>query len=177
MEELLYTPFDMAAIISKLQMDCHVAADFVRQVWANEHNFIHWKYRDDERIWAKNVDFWLRYLSDQEELVAEMPSIIQDIKDIGGDFQEEIPVYDDADLDFFFKSARLRILYGGGHDYVRFKRRSLMARYGKAKASLKRLGYYHQRLYFYHLQTYLPGRIECDIKDTGIDDTVVLRVI
>lgn len=180
MDKLLYSSLDLATVISGLEMGCQGAAIFLNQIWAHDRLFLQDKYRYNKRLLVKNVDFWQNYLADQPALDAEIPAILQDIQDIGGEFLEELGEkdgYDDADFDLFFKGARMRILFVDGQDCIKFRRRSLQAKYGKEKTSLKRLTYYYQRLYFYHLQTYIKNKIECRIEETTLDEVVTLRVV
>ena len=67
---------------------------------------------------------------DKEALDAEFPAIkkllsTKDLKISDDDFTADY-----SDLDLFFKSIRLRILYIGKQDYVRIKLRTLLKRYG-----------------------------------------------
>ena len=83
---------------------------------------------------------------------------------------------DYSDLDLFFKSIRLRILYIGKQDYVRIKLRTLLKRYGLKRRSQKFIDKFLLCIWFYQLQIYLPGNKECDIRKVNVDDTIIFRI-
>ncbi len=108
---------------------------------------------------------------------AEFPVIQRDILAIVRELDENSYITNDFNLDLFFKSVRLGILYGGGKPYVRVKRRTLMIRYGYKRISPLLLEHFNQCVYFYHLQPYVRDHIKCCIKDVGIDEMIVLPVV
>ena len=109
-------------------------------------------------------------------LDAEFPAIkkllsTKDIEISDGDFTADY-----SDLDLFFKSIRLRILYIGKQDYVRIKLRTLLKRYGLKRRSQKFIDKFLLCIWFYQLQIYLPGNKECDIRKVNVDDTIIFRI-
>ena len=177
MEELLYSALDLAAIISSMELGCKAQSAFLDQVWENEKPFLWSGYRNNRRQMLLDVSYWLSYLSDKATIDAEFPVILRDIRTTGGDLVKENYVSDYADLDLFFKSIRLRILYGGGKDYVRIKRRTLMKRYGYKRLSPALTEHFNRFIYFYHLQPFVRDLVECQIDKVDIDDMIVFRVI
>lgn len=176
MEELCYTTLDLAAIISGMNLGCQTQADFLDRVWENEKTFLQKDYRDNKRQMILDVSYWLTYFSDKPAIDAEFPVIQRDVKAMGGELEADAYVIDTSGLDLFFKSARLRILYGDGKPYIRVKRRTLMGKYGYKRMSPTLINYFHQCIYFYHLQPYVRDYVECQIEDVGIDEMVVFRV-
>lgn len=177
MDRLCYSSLDLAAIISSMNLGCRAQADLLEQIWENERPFLQQKYRNNKRQLILDTYYQMTYLSDKPAIDAEFPHIQGDIRAVGGDLLEEDYNTDDSGLDLFFKSARLRILYGGGKPYVRVKRRTLIGRYGYRRISAQLVEYFNQCIYFYHLQPYVLGGVSCRIEDVGIDEMIVFRVV
>lgn len=177
MEELCYSALDLAAIISSMGMGCRATADFLEQVWKGERPFLQKIYRENKRQLILDVNYWLTYLSDKPAIDAEFPMIQKDALALGNELPADTYVGDRSGLDLFFKSARLRILYGGGREYITIKRRTLMAKYGYKRLSPVLVEYFNQCTYFYHLQPYMRDWIECRIEEVGIDERIIFRLI
>ncbi len=177
MEELCYTALDLAVIISSMNLGCQGQADFLDRVWENEKPFLQKDYRDNKWQLILDVSYWLTYFSDKPTIDAEFPIIQRDIEATGGELEIDAYITDVSGLDLFFKSARLRILYGSGKPYVRVKRRTLMGKYGYKRMSPTLVNYFHHCIYFYHLQSYVRDYVECQIEDVGIDEMIVFRII
>lgn len=75
------------------------------------------------------------------------------------------------------KMKRLQILYLDGQGYVRMKLRTLLKSYGYKRRTQDLLKYFRDCMLFYHIQTYLRGKEECDIGEIGLDERIILRVI
>ena len=84
---------------------------------------------------------------------------------------------DFSNLDLFFKSIRIRILYGNGNDYVRIKLRSLLTQYGYQRRSQLLLQHIKRCMLFYHLEATLRGGAACDIETCDLDKMLIFRVI
>ena len=177
MEELLYSALDLAAIISSMDLGCRAQAVFLEQIWENERAFLWSGYRDNKRQMILDTSYWLTYFSDKPTIDAEFPMIQRDAQATGGELLTENYTSDYADLDLFFKSARLRILYGGGKGYIRLKRRTLMKRYGYKKMSPLLMEHFHRCIYFYHLQPFVRDYVKCQIENVNIDEMIIFRVI
>ncbi len=118
-----------------------------------------------------DVSYWLTYFSDKPAIDAEFSMIQRDVKATGSELEADAYITDTSGLNLFFKSARLRILYGGGKPYVQVKRRRLMGKYGYKRMSPTLVNY------FYHLQPYMRDFVECQIEDVGIDEMIVFRIV
>ncbi len=177
MEQLCYSPLDIAVIISSMDLSCQAQVKFMEQIWAYERSFIQSIYRDNKRRLILDTAYWLTYLSEKPTIDVEFPMIQRDMIAIDKVLTEEMYITDHVDLDLFFKSMRLRILYGDGKPYLRIKRRTLMKKYGYKRLSPILIEYFHQCISFYHLQPYMRGQIKCKIEDVGIDEMIVFRVI
>ena len=84
---------------------------------------------------------------------------------------------DYPDVDIFFKSLRLRILYVGNQDYVRMKLRTLLTAYGYKRRSQGLMDYLSDCMFFFHIQPYIRGGIECDIREVALDDMITFRIL
>ena len=177
MEELYYSALDLAAIISGMSLGCRATADFLEQVWAGEQAFLQKIYHGNKRQLILDTNYWLTYLSDKPAIDAEFPIIQRDALALGNELPVDAYLGDCSNLDLFFKSARLRILYGGGRDYVRIKRRTLMAKYGYRRLHPPLAAHFTRCTYFYHLQPYVRDGVKCRIEDTKIDEMIIFRVI
>ena len=177
MDELCYSALDIAIVLNGLELDCQGETAFLNRVWEYERSFLQRRYRSDKGKWLLNVRHWSHYLYDKYSIDAEFPAIQRDVLSSGGNLQEEEFTSDFSDMELFFKNARLRILYGPGKDYIRVKRRTLMARYGYKRLSPALLEYFNRCIYFYHLQPYVRDGIKCQIEETGIDEMIIFRAV
>ena len=177
MEEMFYRPLDIAVILSGLALNFREEMAILGQIWDQERAFIPKEYRFEKRKWLLDVLYWIHYWYDKPTIDAEFPRIQRDAVAMGSDLSADAYTDDCSDLDLFFKNTRLRILYGGGKDYVTLKRRTLMARYGYKRLSPALTEHFNQCTYFYHLQPYLRDGIECKIENVGIDEMIIFRVI
>ena len=175
MEELCYSALDLAAIISGMGLGCRAKADFLERVWEGERPFLQKMYRENKRQLILDANYWLTYLSDKPAIDAEFPIIQKDALALGNELPADAYVGDCSGLDLFFKNTRLRILYGSGKDYVRIKRRTLMARYGYKRLSPTLVEHFNRCTYFYHLQPYVRDWVECNIEETEIDEMIIFR--
>lgn len=177
MEEMCYHPLDIAVILSGLALNCREEMAFLSRVWEQERVFIPKEYRFEKRKWLLDVLYWTHYWYDKPAIDAEFPRIQRDALALGNELPADAYTDDCSDLDLFFKNARLRILYGGGKDYVTLKRRTLMACYGYKRLSPVLIEHFNRCTYFYHLQPYVRDRVECRIEDMDIDEMIIFRVV
>lgn len=177
MKELLISAFDMACIIDSLDLRARDAVGFKKIVWENEKAFLTPEYQMDYKKWMYDVQHWTEYLYDKPSLDAEFPSVQKDILAQGGKLEEESFLKDNFDIDLFFKSMRLRILYLDKQGYERMKLRTLLAAYGYKRRSPYIVRYIKDCLLFYHIQTYLRGNVDCDVEEVVLDDMLIFRVI
>ena len=177
MDKLCFSALDLAAIISSMGLGCRATADFLEQVWEGERPFLQKVYRENKRQLILDTNYWLTYLSDKPAIDAEFPVIQRDALALGNELLTDTYIDDCKGLDLFFKSVRLRILYGSGKDYVRIKRRTLIAKYGYKLLSHALSEYFIQCMYFYHLQPHARNGIKCEIADLGMDESIIFRIV
>lgn len=177
MEELCYSALDLAIIIGGMDLGCRAKASLLENIWEMERPFLEEIYRKNKRQLIKDVSYWLTYLRDKPAIDAEFPVIQKDALALGKELPADAYVGGFANLNLYFKNARLRILYGGGNDYVKIKRRTLMSCYGYKKMTPALAEYLELQTWFYHLKFYVRDYQECRIADAGIDEMIIFRVV
>ncbi len=176
MQGLMISAFDMACIIDSLDLGAKDAAGFKETVWENEKAFLELQEQDNYKKWLYNIQYWIDYLYDKPILDMEFPLVQKDMHAQGDELSEDNFLTDNFNIDLFFKSMRLRILYCGGQGYERMKLRTLLSAYGYKRRSPYIVRYIKDCLLFYHIQTYLRGNIVCDIEEISLDDMIIFRV-
>lgn len=175
--ELYYNSFDFACIIHSQDIGTRTASIMLEKVWKQDNLYLHPYYRTNLRNLYLDVHYWTDYLCDKPVIDREFPSIQKDFMSFGMEINEGVFVTDYFDIDLFFKMKRLQILYLNNQDYVRIKLRTLLKVYGYKRRTQELLKYFRECLMFYHMQTYLRGKEECDIGDISLDDMITIRVI
>ena len=177
MIELYYDSFDLACIIHSLDMGTKTASIMLEKIWKEDNQYLSPYYRTNLRQLYLDVHYWTDYLCDKPVIDKEFPSIQKDFRSFGKDVEEEAFITDYFDIDLFFKMKRVQILYLDGQDYVRMKLRTLLKAYGYKRRTQELLKYLRECMMFYHMQTYLRGKEECDIGEIGLDEMITIRVL
>ena len=177
MQGLFYSPLDIAAIISSMQLGCREESRILDQIWENEKAFLDTPYRANQRKFILDTYYWLQYFYDKPMIDREFPAIQKDLAHSNRTFQAEQLTSDFMDLDLFFKSIRIHILYGYRNDYVRIKLRTLLKHYGYKRRSHLLLQHINRCMLFYHLEATLRGGVPCSIKAADLDQMLTFRVI
>lgn len=177
MRALLYSSLDLAAIISSMELGCREESHIIDLIWEGEKSFFADQYRTDKRKFILDIRYWMHYFYEKPILDREFPAIQKDLE--YGKHIVDMGRYisDYSDLDLFFKSVRIRILYGKGNDYVRIKLRSLLTQYGYQRRSPLLLRHINRCMLFYHLEATLRGGVACDIETCGLDKMLTFRVV
>ena len=147
------------------------------RIWENEKVFLDTLYKENQRKFILDTYHWLQYFYDKPLIDREFPFIQKDLAHSNRSLQAEQITSDFLDLDLFFKSVRIRILYGYGNDYVRIKLRTLLKQYGYKRRSHLLLQHIDCCVSFYHLEVTLRGGTACSIKDVDLDQMLIFRVI
>jgi len=176
MQGLCYSALDIAVIVSSMQLGCRDESRILDRIWEGEKAFLDIPYRANQRKFILDTYHWLQYFYDKPVIDKEFPAIQKDLAYSNRTLQADQLTSDFSDLDLFFKSIRLRILYIGKQDYVRIKLRTLLKRYGLKRRSQKFIDKFLLCIWFYQLQIYLPGNKECDIRKVNVDDTIIFRI-
>ncbi|MCX4299601.1 MAG: hypothetical protein OSJ73_21725 [Lachnospiraceae bacterium] len=177
MIELYYDSFDLACIIHSQDLGTRTAGVMLEKVWNQDNLYLNPYYRTNLRSLYLDVYYWIDYLCDKPLIDREFPSIQKDFMSFGKEVNEGAFVTDFFDIDLFFKMKRLQILYLDGQDYIRMKLRTLLKAYGYKRRTQELLKYFRECLMFYHMQTYLRGKEECDIGEIRLDEMIIIRVI
>ena len=177
MDTLLYSALDLAAIISSMELGCREESRMMGLIWEGEKSFLSSPYQTNRRKFFLDIYYWMHYFYEKPILDREFPAIQKDLQN--GQHAVDMNQYmsDYSDLDLFFKSVRIRILYASGKEYVRIKLRSLISQYGYQRRSQQLIGNINDCMRFYHLEATLRGGIACDIATCDLDKMVTFRVV
>lgn len=173
MNELFYTALDLACIINNWDLTVKDSAELIQKIFHHDNVFLAAKYKNDYRKWFLDVRYWSDYLGDKVTFDKEFLAIQ---KDCGGLLDDTNFVNDDFDLDLFFKSLRIKLLYIDEKKYSRLKLRTLLSVYGYKRRSKEFIAYVKDSLKFYHIQTSLRGEI-CDVAEINLDDMITFRIL
>lgn len=177
MQELCYSALDVAAIVSSMQLGYRDESRILDLIWEGEKAFLAIPYRTNQRKFILDTYHWIQYFYDKPLIDREFPAIQQDMAQSNRILQVDQLTSDFLNLDIFFKSIRIRTLYGGGNDYVRIKLRTLLKQYGYKRRSQRLLQHINRCMLFYHLEVTLRGGIPCAIEDATLDQMLTFRVI
>lgn len=177
MYELCYSALDIAVIISSMQLGCRDENKILDLIWDGEKSFLTKQYRSNKRKFILDTYHWIQYFYDKAEIDKEFPAVQKDFEYSNRALQSNQLTNDFSDLDLFFKSIRIRILYENGKDYVVIKLRTLLKQYGYKRRSTLLLQHIERCMLFYHLEATLRGGVPCDIKDISLDQMLIFRVI
>lgn len=177
MKELCYSALDVAAIISSMQLGCREENRLFDVIWEGEKVFLDSQYRTNQRKFILDTCYWIQYFYDKLVIDKEFPAIQKDLSYSKRSLQSEQLTSDFSDLDLFFKSIRIRILYGSGNDYVRIKLRTLLKQYGYKRRSQLLIQHINSCMLFYHLEATLRGGVPCSFEEADLDQMLTFRVI
>ena len=171
MNELFFTAFDVACIINNFDLTENFSAELIRKLWQDDNKFLVQKYQNNYRQWFLDIRYWSDYLYDKVTFDKEFPAI-------QGDFEflkAENFITDNFNIDLFFKTLRVKILYLGEKKYSRMKLRTLLSEYGYKRRSKEFISYIKKCLAFYKIQTSFHGKI-CDIAEIDLDDMITFKI-
>ncbi len=151
--------------------------EFLNRLYEEEQEFLHPAYKGNKKDFVSDVLYWTDYLVDKDKLDKEFPVVEKDFNATGRRFVRENLMSDYPEFDLFFMIMRLRIKFSGGQDFVRMKLRTLLKHYGYKRRSTAITSHIRDCMVFYHIQPFLRGEQECDIRDIDIDDMISFRVI
>ena len=175
--ELYYDSFDIACIIHSLDIGTKTVSVMLEKMWKEDNQYLKPCYRKNLRQLYLDVYYWTDYLCDKIVIDKEFPSIQNDFRSFDKNVEEMNFITDYFDIDLFFKMKRVQILYLNGQDYVRMKLRTLLKAYGYKRRTQELLKYLRECMMFYHMQTYLRGKEECDIGEIRLDEMITIRIV
>lgn len=176
MENLYYSPFDLAVIISSMNFGLQKENELINFIWKNEQDFIQPEYRNSKRKFVLNIYYWTNYLNNKADIDLEFPAVKNDMISVGADVEKSQYISDYSNLDLFFKSLRIRIIFDNKKGYVRIKFRTLLRQYGYRRRSERLVDYINTCIDFYKLKPYLRGGVECDIRTVDIDEMITFKL-
>lgn len=175
MGELNYSALDIAVFVSGMDLSCREESRVIENIWSGENELLSSRYRNNLRQFILDVRYWLNYFCEKPVLDREFPAVQKDLSRLEHSFQVGEYISDFSDLDLFFKSIRIRILYCG-EKYVRIKLRTLLARYGYKRRTPQLMEHIEHSMQFFHLEAALRGGVPCSIRDIALDDMLTFRV-
>ncbi|WP_302494078.1 hypothetical protein [uncultured Ruminococcus sp.] len=99
-----------------------------------------------------------------------------DMISVGAEIAESQYISNFSNIDLFFKSLRIRIIFDNKKGYVRIKFRTLLRQYGYRRRSERLVDYINTCIDFYRLKPYLHGGVECDIRTVDIDEMIIFKL-
>ena len=177
MRGLCYSALDIAIIVNSMQLGCRHESRILDLIWNGEKDLLSISYRTNQRKFILDTFYWMQYLYDKPAIDKEFPVIQKDMSHINRDLNADLLISDFSDLDLFFKSMRIRILYGNGNNYVRIKLRTLLKQYGYKRRSQLLLQHINRCMQFYRLELALRGGVYCSIEDVSLDQMLTFRVV
>ena len=173
---LFYSAIDIAFILQDLKLGCREESKILDLIWDNEKAFLSKQYRDNKRKFLLDIYHWEHYILDKDAIDEELDAIKKEWECSDRTLQiDQLSGYF-SDFDIFFKSCRIKVLYGG-INYVSIKLRVLLERYGYKRRSSLIVQYIKHCLLFYKLKVSLFGGYSCDIETVDLDAMLMFRVI
>ena len=175
---LCYDPVRIAWFIDSRSMGPRSQMELLDRIFAEDNVFLHPRYRSDKKRLISDVLYWGDYLVDQVTLDAEFPLIEKDFRSLGAEIhREDFQFTEYANVEFFFMDMRLQIRFSGTQDYVRKKMRTVLRAYGYRRRTAALMEHMRECMMFYHIQPFLSGERECDIRTVRLDDMITFRLI
>lgn len=176
MEELRYSALDLAVIINDMELGCKQESRVIDDIWEGERSFLSAKHQDNQRKFILDIRYWINYLYEKPTFDREFLSMNKDIMSSNSILDKDQYMADFSNLDLFFKSIRIRILYGNEKSYIKIKLRTLLKQYGYQRRSQQLIQHISRCMEFYHLKAFLRGGTACNIADVGLDHMIIFRV-
>lgn len=173
---LFYSAIDIALVLRDMNLGCREQSKILDLIWDNEKSLLSEQYRDNKRKFLLDVYHWEHYILDKDAIDEELDAIKKEWECSDRTLQvDQLSGYF-SDFDIFFKSCRIKVLYGG-INYVSIKLRVLLERYGYKRRSSLIVQYIKHCLLFYKLKVNLFGGYTCDIETVDLDEILMFRVI
>ena len=170
MERLLYSPYDLACIICEHKMSVQEGAAFLKTVWQKDNTFLQDRYRDDLKRLYLDVAYCSDYLCNKGDVCEELFELNKEADFFNKVIKENKFEKEAFEINLFFKSERLKILYINQTKCTRLKLKTMIKKFGYERRSKILTRYINKRMIFYHMQAYLRGNEKCNIEDINLDD-------
>lgn len=172
---LFYTAIDIALILSDMNLGCREESKILDLVWENDAKLLSKSYRENKRKFILDTYHWMHYIFDKKAIDTELTAIQMDFEHKNKILQINQLSSELSDFDLFFKSTRIKILYGGSN-YVRIKFRTLLNKYGYKRRSPLIIQYIRSCMDFYKLEVNRRGGIPCSIDNVRLDEMLIFRI-
>ena len=178
MIEFCYDSVGIAYFIDSRSIGARSQMELLDRIFIDDNAFLHPFYRANKKQFISDVLYWINYLMDQVTFNAEYPAIEKDFSHMGVQIsRDDYLLSEYANVDLFFMSIRLQIRFTGPQDYVRKKMRTVLKAYGYKRRTATLMSHMRDCMMYYHIQPYLSGERECDIRDIQLDDMITFRII
>ena len=177
MKEYLYTPFELAAIISAYELTVEEYTILLQDFHHYQNNCILPEYRQDRKKFLLAVMDKLELISDPHAYLSNRTDVAKDMDDIG--LKDSTPI-NKKDLEcfhLFFKELNIKIRYINKKRFARMKMRTLLSELGYKKRSSSVMEYITKCLYFYHIEVTIKGGLPCNLKECSLDETLIFRML
>lgn len=173
---LFYSAIDIALVLRDMNLGCREESKILDLIWNNDAKLLSESYRENKRKFILDTYHWMHYIFDKAAIDMELASIQRDFEHTNKTLQINQLSSEFSDFDLFFKSARIKMLYGGS-DYVRIKLRTLLNKYGYKRRSPLIIQYIRSCMDFYKLEVNRRGAIPCSIDNVRLDEMLIFRAI
>lgn len=172
---LFYSAIDIALILSDMNLGCREESKILDLIWENDAKLLSKPYRENKRKFILDTYHWMHYIFDKKAIDTELTAIHMDFEHTNKILQINQLSSELSDFDLFFKSTRIKILYGGSN-YVRIKFRTLLNKYGYKRRSPLIIQYIRSCMDFYKLEVNRRGGIPCSIDNVRLDEMLIFRI-
>ena len=162
MENLFYTPLDLAWIFLDEDLTVGEEHEVLNQFWQNERIFIAPEYRENKKLFFKQIDTWkffLTYCDEIEESDKET-------------FYSVMPPFEE--FDYYFKQLRYQLLFGNRDVFINSNQ--LVSIYGKTSITPSFLREVENRFFFYHFVFCQIGKTK-DILESYHNNRIKIQLL
>ena len=178
MIEFCYDPVGIAYFIDSRNLGTRSQMELLERIFSEDAAFLRPDCRDDKKRFFSDTLYWVNYLVDKVTLDAEYQAIEKDFMSMGAEISRDSFLLSEySNVGLFFMNMRLQIRFTGIQNYVRKKMRTVLKAYGYKRRTAALMSHMRDCMMFYHIQTYLSGERECDIREISLDDMITFRVI
>lgn len=102
MSSLYYSALDIALIIRQMNLNCQDECKLLNTIWDEERAFLNHEYRNNQRKFLLDTQYWLLYLYDQELFDNEISAIRNDLNNHSISAQAEQQINEFSEIEFAY---------------------------------------------------------------------------
>lgn len=176
MGQLSYSALDIAVILCKRDLGIQEESRFLLEFWDSKRRFLEWKYQSNKRRFLQDVQYWIHYLNDKNQIDAEFSDIIKDGESNGSRMDIEDYWHDTDEIDILFKEMYIQMTFFEQKKYIRKSMRQLLKKYHLRRRTAKIVEKIEQYIRFYELQMIINRRPIADIRMIPLDQPITFRL-